>query len=64
METALAEEKRVRAEETKDLQEKLNEDSQRANAVEKQLDKLKEQPKHWLADLKFLNEKLSCEFLF
>ena len=62
VETALAEEKRLRAEETKELQEKVNEDLQRANVVEKQLEELKEKPKQWLADLKWLNEILLCEF--
>ena len=49
VDAALVEEKRLRAEETKRLQDKLDEDVQRANSVEQQLDELKKKPTQWLA---------------
>ena len=63
-ETALAEERSLRAEETKELRAKLEEDSARANSLEKQMDALKVKPNEWLAELKWINEKLSSESLF
>ena len=63
-ETALAEERRLRVEETKELRENLEEDSARANSLEKQMDALKVKPNEWLGELKWINKKLSGESLF
>ena len=62
-ETALVDEQRRRVANTKDLQDKLNEDTERSNSLEHQLDELKNKPGLWLAELKEINDELSGEFL-
>ena len=61
VDTALAEEKRLRVEETKQLQDKLDEDVQRSNSLEQQLDELKKQPAQWLAELKWIDSEISSK---
>ena len=55
LETALEDEKRLRAGEQKELQEA----TERADSVEKQLDRLKAKPAKWLSDLKWIHRVLS-----
>ena len=61
-ESMWAEERQLRAEEMRELREKLDKDSARANSLEKQMDALKVKPNEWLSELKWINEKLSGEF--
>ena len=57
--TALETEKRLRAEEQKELRET----SERADSVEKQLDRLKAKPAEWLSDLQWIHHELSSKFV-
>ena len=59
LETALEDEKRLRAGEQKELQEA----TERADSVEKQLDRLKAKPAEWLSDLQWIHRELSSKFL-
>ena len=59
LETALEDEKRLRAGEHKELKETSN----RADAVEKQLDQLKAKPAEWLSELQWIDHQLSSKFL-
>ena len=61
-ETALAEERNLRAVETQKLKETLDETEQRATSVEQQLDELKAKPAQWLSELQWVNDQLSSEF--
>ena len=61
-ESAWAEERQLRAEEIREIQQKLTEDTTRADALEKQVDVLKSKPNEWLRELKWINDKLSGEF--
>ena len=60
-ESVLAEERKLRAKEIKELQKKLTEDTARADSLEKQMDALKVKPNEWLSELKWINDKLSGE---
>ena len=59
METALEDEKRLRAGDQKEMKET----SEWADAVEKQLDLLKAKPAEWLSKLRWIDEQLSSTFL-
>jgi len=60
-ETALAEEKKLRVEETRKIQETLNESEQRANSVEQRLEELKAKPEQWLSELQWIDSEFSSK---
>ena len=60
-ETTWAEELQLQAERMRELQEKLNEDSARASALEKQVESLKAKPAEWLSDLRWINGQMAGE---
>ena len=41
----------------------MKETNERADAVEKHLDKLKAKPAQWLSELRWIDEQLSSKFL-
>ena len=61
-ETALAEERKLRAVETQKLKETLDETEQRADSVEQQLDELKLKPAQWLSELQWVNDQMASKF--
>ena len=63
-EALLDEERRLRAEDTKRLQDKLDEDSARANSLDKQLEELKPKPTQWLRELQWIDSKMSSKLFF
>ena len=63
METAWTEELQLQAGRMKEVQDKLDEDSARANALEKQVESLKAKPAEWLSDLRWINGQMAGESL-
>ena len=59
MEATWAEELRLQAGRMKELQDKLDEDSARANALENQVESLKAKPKEWLSELRWINGQMA-----
>ena len=57
METTLTKELRLQAERMKEVQDKLDEDSARADSLEKQVESLKAKPAEWLSDLRWIDRK-------
>ena len=45
----------------RDIQEKLDEDSARANALERQVETLKAKPNEWLSELRWINGQMVGE---
>ena len=61
METAMTQELQLQAGRLKEVQDKLNEDSACANALEKQVESLKAKPTEWLSDLRWINGQMAGE---
>ena len=61
MEAALTEELKLQAGRMKEIQAKLDEDSARAESLEKQVDSLKAKPAEWLSDLRWINGQMAGE---
>ena len=62
-ETALAEERKLRAAETLKLKETLTETEQRAISVEQRFEELKTKPAQWLTELQWMNNEMASTFL-
>ena len=45
----------------KEIQDKLDEDSARANALENQVESLKTKPAEWLSELRWINGQMAGE---
>ena len=63
MEATWAEELRLQAGRMKEIQDNLDEDSARANALENQVDSLKAKPAEWLSELRWINGHMAGESL-
>ena len=61
MEATWAEELRLQAGRMKEIQDKLDEDSARANALENQVESLKAKPAEWLSELRWINGQMAGE---
>ena len=55
MEATFTAELKLQAGRMKEVQDKLDEDSARAESLEKQVDSLKAKPTEWLSDLRWIN---------
>ena len=60
-EATWAEELRLQAERMKEIQDKLDEDSARANALENKVESLKTKPAEWLSELRWINGQMAGE---
>ena len=61
METAMTEEQQLQARRLKEVQDRLTEDSARANSLEKQVESLKAKPAEWLSELRWINGQMAGE---
>ena len=59
----MAEEKKLRVEETRKIQETLTETEQRAHSVEQRFEELKAKPAQWLTELQWINNEMASKFL-
>ena len=62
MEATWAEGMRLQARRMKEIPDKLDEDSARANALENQVESLKAKPAEWLSELRWINGQMAGEF--
>ena len=61
-ETALAEERKLRAAETLKLKETLTKTEERATSVEQRFEELKAKPAQWLTELQWINNEMVVSF--